>query len=162
MRRLVLGSVATISVLLWASPALAAKPATFRYPFDVTFRDHTCGFAVRVHVSGMVVEIQRTDAQGNVVDFQSYPTETQTATNLETGTTVTNSLSGPQHGTIHPDGSSTIVGTGTWGWGFDPLTGDPGIFLTEGHFVYVIDAQGNGSVTSLVGRVVNLCPSLAG
>jgi hypothetical protein len=162
MRRLALGSLVTISCVLWASPALAAKPAIVRFPVDVTFRDHSCGFAVRVQVTGVVVEIQRTDARGNLVDFQAYPTETQTLTNLGTGTTITTNLSGPQHATIHPDGSSTLVGTGTWSWGANPRTGDPGIFLTEGRFVLVTDARGNRSVTSLVGHVVALCPALAG
>jgi hypothetical protein len=162
MRRLALASVAVIAILCLGSPAFAAKPSRFRFAVDQMFVDHSCGFAVRLHVTGIVVEIQRTDARGNVLDFQAYPTEKQTLTNLKTGTTITTDLSGPQHATIHPDGSTTLVGTGTWGWPFNPATGDPGLFLTEGRFVFVTDGDGNGSVTSVVGHVVDRCPALAG
>ncbi|MEA2550824.1 MAG: hypothetical protein QOE25_593 [Actinomycetota bacterium] len=161
MKRLVLGVAITISVFFPASPASAAKPTIERFPADQSFVDHSCGFAVRVHVTGIVIQITRTDASGNVRTFQSYPRDRQTLTNVKTGTTITTSLSGPQHFTQNADGSSALAGTGPWAWSPNPVTGDPGIFLTEGRFILASDSQGNGSF-STVGRVVALCPKLAG
>jgi hypothetical protein len=162
MRRLAVGLLVTIPVLFSASPAFAAKPTMFRHPLDQRFVDDSCGFDVRVHITGVVVDIQWNDASGETLrDFQTYPQLTLTLTNQKTGRTITTSLGGPLHSTFNPDGSGTFVGTGHSPWMFNPETGDPGLFLTEGRWVLAFDAQGNASF-SIVGHIVALCPKLAG
>jgi hypothetical protein len=160
MKRLAVALLATIFLVLMASPAMAAKPTHTRTPFDQSFVDRSCGFRVGVRFVGFTVDIQWTDANGDVRDFQAYPQAKQVLTNLATGNTITTNLAGPQHLTVGADGSLTMIGTGNWGWPFNPKTDAPGIYLTAGRWVFAIDAQGNASF-SIVGRIVNLCPRLA-
>ena len=51
------------------------------------------------------------------------------------------------------------MGTGTWGFPDDPETGEPGVVLLSGRWVF-IEAQGNTSF-SFVGQKVDLCAELA-
>ncbi len=160
MKRLAVALLATVLVLLAPSPAFAAKPTHTRIPFDQYFVDRSCGFSVGVRFVGITVDIQWTNANGDVRDFQAYPQAKQVLTNLATGKTITTNLAGPQHLTARADGSLTIIGTGNWGWPSNPKTSARGIYLTAGRWVFAINAQGNSSF-SIVGHIVNLCPRLA-
>jgi hypothetical protein len=51
------------------------------------------------------------------------------------------------------------VGTGAWGFPSDPETGELGVVLLSGRWVF-IEAQGNTSF-SFVGEKVDLCAELA-
>jgi hypothetical protein len=77
-----------------------------------------------------------------------------------TGESITTNSAGPFHSTQGADGSFRLVGTGNQPWLSNPVTGDPGIFLSSGRYVISFDAQGNGSF-SPVGYIVNLCGELA-
>ena len=112
MKRLAVALLATVLVLLAPSPAFAAKPTHTRIPFDQYFVDRSCGFSVGVRFVGITVDIQWTNANGDVRDFQAYPQAKQVLTNLATGKTITTNLAGPQHLTARADGSLTIIGTG--------------------------------------------------
>jgi len=161
MKRFALGLLVTMSVVLSASPAFAAKPTIVKVSNDRTFILRSCGFPVRVHTTGFILDVFWTSADGSYREFQSYPQSKQTLTNLRTGTTIRTSLSGPERITAGSDGSSSFGGTGPWAWNYNPVTLDSGLFLTEGRFVFAIDVQGNATF-SIVGHVVALCPKLAG
>jgi hypothetical protein len=107
-----------------------------------------------------VITIQWVDANGTTRTIQAFPQAKNTLTNLDTGTSITVNVSGPAMITEGADGSFTLVGTGLWGWGNNPETGEPGQFLTAGRFVFSIDAAGNESF-QIVGQITDLCPQLA-
>ena len=160
MKRFALVLVLTLPVLLVGQSALAGKPTIERIPVDDVFIDESCGFPVEAHFTGTVVRITWTDEDGTVQIREAYPRFRQTLTNLETGETITNNISGPARIIERPDGSFTLVGTGTWGWDAHPVTGESGLFLSKGRFVFSVDIEGNESF-SIVGTIVDLCPKLA-
>jgi hypothetical protein len=161
MKRLAVVFVATLAALVaTALSAQAAPPTHERVPVDETFIDESCGFRVQTHVTGFVVTIEWVDEQGATRRFEAFPQGRATHTNLSTGESITVNTAGPAHTTEHPDGSLTVVGTGTWGFGNHPETGEPGIFQVAGRWVFSIDAQGNESF-DFVGRVRDLCAELA-
>jgi hypothetical protein len=151
------------AVVLFAVPSALAsggKPTIQRIPVDSTTVDTVCGFPVQSHVTGTILDISSTDAQGVVHDFQANPQGTETFTNLLTGKMLTVIISGPGTYTVNPDGSFTLVGTGLWTWLVDPDTGLPGEFLTQGRFVLSFDASGNGTLISRTGTKTDLCAQL--
>jgi hypothetical protein len=90
----------------------------------------------------------------------AYPQLKATSTNLATGEGIRVNIAGPAHIIEGADGGFTLVGTGNWGWGSHPDTGEPGLFLTSGRFVLSVDAAGNESFRR-VGRLRDLCAELA-
>jgi hypothetical protein len=160
MKRLAVVFLATLAALVAAAPSAQAAPPTHeRVPVDETVIDESCGFRVQTHVTGFVVTIEWVDEQGTR-RFEAFPQGRATHTNLSTGESITVNTAGPEHTTESPDGSLTVVGTGTWGFGNHPETGAPGIFQVAGRWVFSIDAQGNESF-HFVGRVRDLCAELA-
>ncbi len=159
-RKLCLVLLLLLPLLVMGPSASADKPTMERFPVDDVFVDESCGFPVEVHIVGTVVHIEWTDEAGHVRFLEAYPGYRLILTNLDTGETITATISGPAHFTAEPDGSFTLIGTGIWGWFFNPATGEQGLFLTKGRFVTAVDAEGNESF-SIVGEIVNLCPELA-
>ncbi len=159
MRRVAAGVLCTVLVLFVGPAASANKPAIQRTPVDDEFVDDSCGFDVDVHTTGFVVDILWTAADGSVRDFQAFPQGNQVITNVETGTSITVNISGPAHVAVTAGGTATLVGTGNWSWGGNPLTGEDGIFLTRGRFVMSLNT---GLVTDFTGDLVGLCSRLAG
>jgi hypothetical protein len=160
MKRLAVVFLATLAALVAAAPSAQAAPPTHeRVPVDETVIDESCGFRVQTHVTGFVVTIEWVDEQGTR-RFEAFPQDRATHTNLSTGESITVNTAGPEHTTESPDGSLTVVGTGTWGFGNHPETGEQGIFQVAGRWVFSIDAQGNESF-HFVGRVRDLCAELA-
>jgi FlaG/FlaF family flagellin (archaellin) len=157
MRRVAVGLFAAILVLFGGPAASASQPTHSRSAADVTFVDASCGFRVRVHVTGYVVFIERTDARGNVHQFDSYPKLKQTLTNIATGKSITTNIAGPGHTLQRADGTTRMVGTGIWPWGENPVTGEPGMSLTQGRWV----ADTATNTFTFVGHVTALCPTLA-
>ena len=161
MKRLTVVLLVTLAACVVAtSSAQAAPPTHERVRVDETFIDESCGFRVQTHVTGFVVTIEWVDEDGTTRRFEAFPQGRATHTNLSTGESITVNTSGPAHTTENPDGSLTVVGTGTWGFGNHPDTGAPGIFQVAGRWVFSIDAQGNESFR-FVGRVRDLCTELA-
>jgi hypothetical protein len=161
MKRLAVALALALPMMVVAAPsALAAKPTIQRVPINDTFVDTSCGFPVEVHATGFMITIQWVDADGTTHTIGAFPQAKNTLTNLDTGTTITVNVSGPAKITEGADGSFTLVGTGLWGWGNNPETGEPGQFLTAGRFVVSIDAAGNESF-QIVGTITDLCPQLA-
>lgn len=149
-----------LALVAAASSALAAKPTHERIPIDDVFVDESCGFPVEIHQTGFLIAKEWVDEDGTIRRFEAYPQLKATHTNLVTGESIRVNISGPAHITERPDGSFTLVGTGNWGWDVHPDTGEPGLFLTSGRFVFSVDAQGNESF-SRVGRLTDLCAKLA-
>ena len=161
MKRLATALLLTLLALVATAPsALAAKPTHERTPVDDVFVDPSCSFPVEIHTTGFVLAIEWVDEDGSLRRFEAYPQLRSTYTNLATGKSIKVNIAGPAHITESPDGSFTLVGTGNWGWDSHPDTGEPGLFLTSGRFVFSIDAQGNESFRR-VGRITDLCAKLA-
>jgi hypothetical protein len=117
MRRVAVGLFAAILVLFGGPAASASQPTHSRSVADVTFVDTSCGFRVRVHVTGYVVFIERTDARGNVHQFDSYPQLKQTLTNIATGKSINDEhrrarTHPPARGRYDPDGRNGDLALG--------------------------------------------------
>lgn len=91
----------------------SARPTIVRIPIDEYFVDQSCGFDVGVHITGTVVDISYTDANGVFHEFQAGPQVRLELTRLDTGNSMTFNISGPAHITVNPDGSNTLTGTGS-------------------------------------------------
>lgn len=162
MKRLTAVLLVTIAALVAAAPSALAAPPTLEREFvDVTFTDEeSCGFPVEIHQRGFVIGITWVDEDGSVRRIEAFPQGRATLTNPDTGESITVNAAGPAHITDNPDGSFTLVGTGTWGWPNHPETGALGIFQLAGRFVLAVDAEGNASF-SFVGQFIDLCAELA-
>jgi hypothetical protein len=160
MKRLAVVFLVTLAALVVAAPGAQAAPPTHeQVPIDDEFIDESCGFPVQVHVTGFMLVIEWVDEDGTIRRFEGFPQARTTFTNSATGESITVSTAGSAHITDNPDGSFTAVGTGTWGFPVDPETGELGVVLLSGRWVF-IEAQGNTSF-SFVGEKVDLCAELA-
>jgi hypothetical protein len=162
MKRLAVVVLATLAALVAATPSAHAAPPTHdRVPIDATFTDHAaCGFSVEGHATGVMLVIEWVDEDGTTRRFEGFPRGRLTLTNLTTGKRITVNTAGSAHITENPDGSLTAVGTGNWGFPFDPETGEPAFPLFSGRWVFSVDTQGNTS-RHFAGRVRDLCAELA-
>lgn len=160
MKRLSLVVLLTLGLLLVGPSALATKPTIQEFPIDLLFLDESCGFPIEVQITGFIIHIEWIDAGGSLRVFEAGPQIKMTLTNLDTGETLTSNIAGPAHITEGSDGSFTFVGTGTWSWNANPETGEPGIFVSAGRWVFAVDSEGNESFT-IVGKIFDLCPELA-
>jgi hypothetical protein len=153
--------VAALSLAVAVAPASAGKPTIQRMPFEDHFVAESCGFPVQVDAIGTVVDISSTDALGNVHFFEAAPQAKLTLTNLVTAKTIIVNNSGPGDVTFGADGSFTQVGTGLWAFiRGNPVTLEPGLFLTQGRFVLSFSASGVRTFT-LTGTTTDLCAQLA-
>ena len=162
MRRfaIVVAVVGLLAALI-VPAAIAGQPTIQRFPFEDHLVTQSCGFPVQIDATGTVVDISYTDAQGNFHDFEAGPTAKATLTNLLTGTTIVVNNSGPGDVTFGTDGGVTQVGRGLWLWSqLNPATLAPGIFLSQGRFVFSRPAPGVRTIT-LTGTTIDLCARLA-
>ena len=136
--------------------AFAVSPTIQQIPTDITFQDNGCGFVISAHVTGTVVDMSYTDAQGVLHDHQAFPNGIAVITNVVTGKSVTLNISGPAKFTTNPDGSVVGVFTGNILNFVDPDTLLPGLFLLNGRLVFFVDA--NGVFTSTrTGHKTSVC-----
>jgi hypothetical protein len=161
MRRLLVVLLVALGALLAGPTALAAPPTHETIPVDDVFFDPSCGFPIEGHVTGFAVVITWANKDGSSRVFVANPQLKATLTNLNTGSTYTENISGPAHITVHPDGTSTLVGTGLWGFDLNPQTGAPGASLNAGRLVATFDAAGNETSFQIIGHVTDLCAKLA-
>lgn len=160
MRRVAAAIAFVVVAALLPVAASAAKPIREVIPGADEFVVDDCGFAVRVQAEGRTIRTSFTDGEGNIIrQIEVYPGFRWIFTNLDTSETIVAVITGPAFLRISPDGSSTFTGTGPWGWIGDPAIG-PGIFLTQGRFVFTFDAEGNTTTFTRVGRVVDVCALL--
>jgi hypothetical protein len=154
---------AALLLPLSATPAAADKPAreVIEVVADESDSD-VCGFTVHLLFEGTIIRTTYTDEAGNVVRIREvYPNYRMTATNVLTSETFEAAIPGPFVIDLHPDGSTTQVGTGPWFFGGrNPDTREPGMFLLTGRWVLETDPQGQTTLTR-AGRLVDLCAILA-
>jgi hypothetical protein len=161
MKRLLVVLSVALGTLVAGPSALAAPPTHQTIHVDDVFVDPSCGFPIEGHVTGSFIVIERATKDGGSRVFVAAPTLKAVLTNLNTGSTYTENISGPGHTTVHPDGTSTLVGTGLWGFDLNPQTGEPGASLNAGRLVATYDAAGNETSFQIIGHVTDLCAKLA-
>jgi hypothetical protein len=156
--------IALCALLALPGGALAGKPTKTVIPNPPDFVAGGCGFPVNLHFEGKTIHIEFTDKSGAFDRFiEAYPGVRVVLTNPANGKQVVAHNPGPAFFDSNPDGTATFVGTGPWLWTeFHPATGEPGIWLTKGRFVFALDADGNVTSFRIVGAAKNLCPQLAG
>jgi hypothetical protein len=155
--------------VLAASPALAGRGHKWEllHAAPFTLRAAFCGFNVKV-VPVAAKEYQKVlKASDGSLIFLITGTLKVSFTNVHTGTTITENVSGPGKLTVFPDGSAGFAGKGHTG----PLTlapadakrfGLPAVSVTTGALTISFDANGHITSLSLRGHVlVNVCAALS-
>ena len=156
--------LSSVLVALAVAPAANAdKPMREINPSqdDVVVTDQ-CAFPVLAHIDGGEIVTNFTDKAGNVVkQIVVFPANTETLTNLETGTSITLPATGSFQGRAYPDGSVSFKITGHGAFPGNPITGELGIWYSSGRLFATFDADGNLTSTGSTGNLVDLCPRLA-
>ncbi len=121
----------------------------------------SCGFPVLIEAVGKTVRKTWYDDEGNPLRaIETYPGFKWILTSLApgaSGESITLTIPGPAFYTFNPDGSTTVVGTGPWGFGGgNPDTGEPGIFLVRGRIIFHAD----GDIEFVGGTIKAICPLL--
>jgi hypothetical protein len=122
-----------------------------------------CAFPVFAHIEGREINTTFSVKDRTVIKLLgTFPGNTWTMTNLDSGTSITVGSTSSFHQRIEPDGtfSVKIVGEGVWPFG-NPITGEPGIWYQKGQVSGTFDADGNPLALKNTGTLVNLCPQLA-
>ena len=173
MRRL--GVIVAVGALLGmfagaltASPALAGrgpKWQVFSSP-AFTLPAGACGFRVRVKsvASKEFIKVLKT-ADGSMTELLTGRFR-HSYTNLSTGKTITENVSGPAKLINHPDGSLTVVAKGHTGLFLFPADakrfGLPTVSVTTGGITFSVAASGAVTSLSLKGHVlVDVCAALS-
>ena len=173
MRRI--GLIVTLGALLGmlaglvtASPALAGRGHKWELdqaePF--TLPADYCGFQILgTPVAGKEYTKVLKASDGSMT-FLSTGVFKISYTNLATGKTITENVSGPAKMTVFPDGSALVAGKGRAGIFLAPADqarfGLPGVFISAGALTISFDAAGNITALSQNGHVlVDLCAALS-
>lgn len=168
MRRTAFRILIAITVLAAVAPVGVAQA---REPVDVQPTDLPgapapfCGFPVHIDVvSNKGYQEVTTLADGTVITRVTGML-VQSFTNLDTGFTIVQNVSGPTLRIDNPDGTGTFIGRGLNWFIFGPIsqrnTGEPPLVLTSGRVVLQFTGNIVDSFT-LTGEQVNLCERLAG
>ena len=163
MRRMLLFLPAVLFALSLTTPASASKPDRIINPSqeDVLITDQ-CAFPVLGHIEGREIITTFFDAAGNPIkQIVTFPGNTLTLTNRDSGTSFTVMVTGSSQLRAEPDGSTSARAMGHGVFFPNPLTGEPGIWYLSGQGKATIDSQGNVTSADLNGRLVDLCPQLA-
>jgi hypothetical protein len=158
MRRLILVLVLAGLPVTIASPASAAIPT--REPLvleDFTLTGH-CSFNILVHVvQNNEVVTTYSDQDGNVVRQLVTGVLKVQLTNEEVPeNSLLFNISGPGEFTPQQDGSTLVVGDGTWiNFGIVNLPGQ--VLLSSGHFEAVTTPEGDFIMTEIPNNSVDVC-----
>jgi hypothetical protein len=147
-----------------AVPASATPPIREVNPSqaDRVITDQ-CAFPVLGHIEGPEIIMMFFDAAGDPVKgIVAYPGHRITLTNVNTGTSLTILGTGSSQVRPEPDGSLSLRSMGHGPFFPNPLTGEPGIWYLSGQGRSTLDSDGNLMSATLHGRLVDLCPRLAG
>jgi hypothetical protein len=142
--------------------AAANKPAQeiIPAPDDVVLADQ-CAFPVLAHIEGGEIDTTFFDKAGNITKLHGvFPGQTLTATNLDTGKSITVVDAGSFQARAASDGSVTVKITGH---GPIPnfVTGESGLwYLNSGQVLLTFDADGNLTSVRSTGNLVDLCTRL--
>jgi hypothetical protein len=156
--------LSTVLICLALAPAASAKKPTREInpsQDDVVITDQ-CAFPVLGHVDGVEIIKTWTDDAGNPLkQIVTFPDNTLTFTNLDSGRSVTVVGTGSSQLRARQDGSVSARAMGHGPFFPNPISGEPGIWYLSGQGRAIIDSQGNVTSARLAGRLVDLCPSLA-
>ena len=162
MRKLLFLSTVLLAVTV-AHPASASKPVREINPGqdDAVITDQ-CAFPVLGHVDGIEIITTFTDRAGKPVkQVVTFPGNTLTLTNLDSGTSVTVVATGSSQLRAEPGGSVSARVMGHGPFFPHPITGEPGIWYLSGQGKATFDSHGNMTSARLMGKLVNLCAQLA-
>ena len=164
MRRGLLLCTSIVITLAVAPSATANKPLreVIENPPDMVITGQ-CAFPVLGHIEGREIDTTFPDRAGNPVkQIGTFPGNTVTLTNLDSGTSVTLPATGSFQLRAERDGgaSAKVTGHGAWPDG-NPVTGEPGIWYQSGQVSATFDAAGNLTSVGNTGTLINLCPQLA-
>jgi len=164
MRRgLLLVSIVAVC-LAFAPAASASKPIREINPHqgDVVIA-HQCAFPVLGRIDGPeIIKTWTDDAGDPTKQIVTFPGNKLTFTNLVSGTSVTVAGTGSSQLRARPDGSVSARAMGHGPFFPNPITGQPGIWYLSGQGRATLDSKGNVTSARLSGRLVDLCPVLAG
>ena len=148
-----------VCVLYPAAPALGDPPIVPPPNPDASYpADQVCPFPLQVttNVDNSLLHIQR---NGDVIVTGKL---IKTATNLQTGKSLTLTVNGPLRVVFNDDSTLTLISHGR-----DLLTlfpedaGGPGLFVFTGRVVIEADANGVATSVSNVPRLTDVCAALA-
>jgi hypothetical protein len=162
LRKLLFLSTVLVALAV-TTPASASTPTREIHPSqdDVVIADQ-CAFPVLGHIDGVEIITTWTDDAGSPVkQIVTFPGNTMTFTNLDSGTSVTVMGTGSSQLRAAPDGSVSARAMGHGPFFPNPITGEPGIWYLSGQGKATIDPQGNVTSAELAGRLIDLCPKLA-
>jgi len=150
-----------------ASPALARGPKWQFLPAPpFTLPAEFCGFQVQVtpQVDKRFEKLLRASDGSMILLHTGFLSVSYT--NLETGKTITENVSGPLKITVFPDGSVTLAAKGRSGLFLDPADaqrfGLPTLAVTAGALTGSMAPDGSLTSLSLHGHVlVNVCAALS-
>jgi hypothetical protein len=149
----------TMATATWAQPRQGPPmPGDFGLTFD------TCGFPVTMENQGKALHSEWTDAQGVYHSKDIFPGAHAVYTNDNTGASVRVPNNGQITFTIWPNGDWAFSLRGPSGWGSNPATGEPGVWLSTGRVDYWGTNFGTEDQTVNIrvrGRTVDLCPLIA-
>ena len=155
--------LSTLLIALAVVPAATAnKPPREIIPGqdDVTVAGQ-CAFPVLIHLEGGEIDTTFTDKAGNPIRLLGvFPGNMMTATNLDTGKSITAPATGSFQGRLEPDGSTAFMVTGHGPFLTNPITGESGIWYLSGRLSATFDANDNMTSIASTGTIVNLCPQL--
>lgn len=143
--------------------ASAVKPVREIHPSqgDVVITGE-CAFPVLGHVDGREIITTFTDVAGvPVKQITTFPGNTLTLTNMDSGTAVTVVGTGATYVRAESDGELSVQITGHGPFSPNPLTGEPGIWYLSGRARATFDPQGNQLSAGVTGTLVDLCAQLA-
>jgi hypothetical protein len=154
-------SIVLFSLTL-APAASASKPVRESGPQDDAVITGQCAFPVLGHIDGIEIITTFTDRAGDPVkQIVTFPGNTLTLTNLDSGTSVTVMGTGSSQLRVESDGSVSARAMGHGPFFPNPITGEPGIWYLSGQGKATIDTQGNVTSAELAGRLIDLCAQLA-
>jgi hypothetical protein len=151
-----------------ASPALAARgPKWEIVPADpFTLPARFCGFDIGVSFPVNKEYSKLLKTPDGVVATLTTGALTASFTNLGTGKTITENISGPLKTTVSPDGSAVVAFKGLTAFVLEPAQakqfGLPIVSVTAGALTASFDPDGNPVSVSLQGHVqVDICAALS-
>jgi hypothetical protein len=154
--------------LATASPALAGRGPKWEIvdyePF--TLPAEFCGFDIGVSfpVNDQYSKLLKT-SDGSVATLATGSLRVS-LTNLETGKTITENISGPSKTTVSSDGSAVIAFKGLTAFAIEPAQAEqfglPNVSVIAGGLTVSVDPEGTFTSVSLQGHVlVDLCAALS-
>lgn len=162
MRKLLFLSTVLLAITV-APPASASKPLREINPGqdDEVITDQ-CAFPVLGHVDGIEIITTFTDGAGKPIkQVVTFPGNTLTLTNLDSGTSVTVVATGSSQLRAGPGGSVSARVMGHGPFFPHPISGEPGIWYLSGQGKATFDSHGNTTSAKLMGKLVDLCAQLA-